>query len=121
MSRRKKRASVLPWFSAQWDTAGEHYIQIADSLVQSKKFQSLRDSSKILYFCLGTEARGKRTVKLSRKQAEKKYGIKPATYSRSKNELIEEGLIRIVPDTGRYETNCFEFLLDWKNKNHVSD
>lgn len=67
------------------------------------------------------ESGGSKLAKLSRSQAEKKYGIKPATYIRGKNELIAKGFIRIAENTGRYETNCFEFIDDWKSKNLVSD
>lgn len=116
-----ENCKILPWLSANHPPSDKRFIQIGNSLLLSKKYQALHDTSRTLYECLAMESGGKRFVKLSRRQAEKKYGIKEATYTRAKKELIEKGFIRIKDNTGRYETNCFEFIDDWKNKNPVSD
>ncbi len=73
----------------------------------------------MLYICLAMESGGKPFAKLSRGNA-KKYGFSPATYSRAVKQLIQAGFVKIAEDTGRYETNRFEFTNDWKSKSPVS-
>ena len=116
-----ENCKIKPWLSAKRPPSEKRFTQVGNSLLLDKKFQSLLDSSKNLYLCLAMESGGSKFVKLSRQQAKKRYGIAPATYSRCKRELIEKGFIRIAENTGRYETNCFEFIDDWLSKNLVSD
>ena len=121
MPRRKaaQHVNIRPWLSARQDCTEGRFIQVGNSLLLSKSFQALSTSAQMLYICLAMESGGKPVAKLSRSNA-KKYGFSPATYSRAAKQLIEAGFVKIAEDTGRYESNKFQFVNDWKSKTPVS-
>ena len=117
MPRKKAayQADIRPWLSARNDCREGRFLQIGNSLLLSRAFQNLTANARFLYLCLAMEAGGKRDVIISRSHAQK-YGVKQSTFSRSIKELSESGFIRIDESRGRYETNRFEFISDWKIK-----
>ena len=120
MPRRKtaQQAEIRPWLSARADCREGRFLQLGNSLLLSRHFQKLSANAQILYLCLAMEAGGKREVIISRSHAQK-YGIAQTTFSRAIKQLSDAGFIRIDQTRGRYETNRFEFISDWKNKNPV--
>lgn len=121
MPRRKaaQHVNIKPWLSARSDCSEGRFVQIGNTLLLSKSFQELSTSAQMLYICLAMESGGKPFAKLSRGNA-KKYGFSPATYSRAVKQLIQAGFVKIAEDTGRYESNKFQFINDWKSKTPVS-
>lgn len=91
-------------------------MQVGNSLLLSKEFQSLHAGAAHLYLCMAMEAGGKREFTFPAASATK-YGIALNSFDRFKKELINSGFIRIK-DSGRTtrEKNIYEFLFDWKAK-----
>lgn len=91
-------------------------MQVGNSLLLSKEFQSLHAGAQSLYLCMAMEAGGKREFTFPAKAATK-YGIAENSFSRFKKELIASGFIR-VKASGRTtrEKNIYEFVFGWKER-----
>lgn len=116
MPRKKtaKNVVMVPWLSANWSREEGRFIQVGNSLLLSKVWHSLDGNSKHLYLCMAMESGGKPFVTLSRKSAQRKYGVSPSTYSRAIKQLIEKKFVKLDENIGRYESNKFWFINDWK-------
>jgi len=92
------------------------YIQLGDSVLQSKAFQSLSASTRFVYLCLASAAKQKPTVQISHGNMKRFYGISGTTFDRAIAQLQEAGFVKIVLDEDRsqYVTNTYRFVSDWK-------
>lgn len=116
MPRRKsaEKCKILPWLSGNADCTDKRFLQVGNSLLFNKRFQSLKDSTKMFFLCLAMESGGNREVELSSRKAAK-YGFCRSTVVRCTKELIEKGFIeRINPDELQFATSKYKFLFDWK-------
>ncbi len=119
MPRRKaaQHVPIKPWLSAKQDNREGRFIQIGNSLLLSKEFQSLNGTAKHLYFCMAMEAGLYNQVKFTHSAA-KKYGISSTSFERAVKELIEGQYIELVTDGSGYRPqfapNVYRFVFDWK-------
>ena len=113
--RAAKSRQLSPWLTANLDGKDGRFIQVGNSLVLSKVFQSLSANARYLYLCLAMESGGKQTVRFSHGTA-KKYGIPSTTFDRAIKELRTRSFITLIEDEERsqFKTNEFRFAADWK-------
>ena len=115
--RAAKNVPLKAWLSANADCRDGRFIQIGNSLLLSKSFQSLTASSQLAYLALCMEAGGRSTVKLSHSGA-KKYGLSSTTFDRCMKQLREKGFVDMLEDDNRaqFATNVYRFSSRWKGK-----
>ena len=107
MSRKKHqtvRDDKLPFYLKDGASAGGRFIQVANSLMLSRRFQALTPNARWVYFSLAMEHSAART----------KYGITKSGYDSAVRQLKENGFIKLVDGLGRLESNRFEFIRDWQ-------
>ena len=83
MSRKKHqtvRDDKLPFYLKDGASAGGRFIQVANSLMLSRRFQALTPNARWVYFSLAMEAGGRKEVTLSHSAARTKYGITKSGY-----------------------------------------
>ena len=118
MGRRKTKKNIplKGWMSARHDCQDGRFIQIGNSLLLDKKYQTLTGGAKHLYICMAMESGGARTFEFSHGSA-KKYGIASSTFERNTKELIDQGFICLEesPERGQYAKNVFTFSFAWKD------
>ena len=56
----KSKVELVPWMSASPDNVEKRFIQVGNSLLFNKEFQSLGAGSQMLYLCMSMESAGKR-------------------------------------------------------------
>ncbi len=123
MSRKKHltvRDDNIPFYLKDGASAGGRFIQVANSLMLSRRFQALTPNARWMYFCLSMEAGGRKEVTLSHSAAGK-YGITKSGYDSAVRQLKEGGFIRLVDGLGRLESNRFEFVRDWQTRPPLTD
>ena len=124
MSRRKHqtvRDDKLPFYLKDGASAGGRFIQVANSLMLSRRFQALTPNARWVYFSLAMEAGGRKEVTLSHSAARTKYGITKSGYDSAVRQLKENGFIKLVDGLGRLESNRFEFIRDWQLRTADAD
>ncbi len=87
-----KRSALLPWLSARPDGKDGRFIQVGNSLLLSKRFQSLSRGAQHLYLCMAMESGGRREF-IFPLSAAKKYGISSTCLRRQIGELKSEGFL----------------------------
>jgi len=114
MSRYKSsKPGLLPWLSAKADGKEKRFIQIGNTLLLSKEFQTLGTGTQYLYFCMAMESGGKRQF-IFPQSAAKKYGITPSSLRRHVKELEEGGFLVVHSMQNLRIPNEYEFSLCWK-------
>lgn len=108
-----KKNSISPWLSARPDNREGRFIQLGNSLLLSKDFQTLDVGARYLYFCMAMESGGRREF-LFPESAAKKYGLAPSSFRRYLKELASRRLIRIESMKNLRQPNRYAFVSDWK-------
>lgn len=115
MARRSKDLILKPWESAHGDNKEKRAIWVGNSLILSKALQALDYSTRWTYFSMCMEAAGNRRFQFTQSAA-KKYGIKPATFRRAVNQLIEAGFIQRESGWNVRQPNDYMFAFGWKER-----
>lgn len=89
-----KKTALLPWLSAKPDGKDKRFIQVGNSLLLSKRFQSLSCGAQHLYLCMAMESGGRRDFLFPLSSA-KKYGISSTCLRRRINELKQAEFLRV--------------------------
>ena len=113
MSRRKSGGTMLPWMSAKADGREKRFLQVGNSLLLSKKFQSLGAGARLLYLCMAMESGGRRTFLLPRTAA-KKYGVPSTSLRRYIKQLADGGFIKVSSNKNLRKPNVYEFSSAWR-------
>lgn len=113
MSRRKSGGTMLPWMSAKADGREKRFLQVGNSLLLSKKFQSLGTGARLLYLCMAMESGGRRTFLLPRTAA-KKYGVPSTSLRRYIRQLADGGFIKVTSYKNLRKPNVYEFSSAWR-------
>lgn len=113
MSKRKSHPAIAPWLSARPDEREKRFIQVGNSLLLSKAFQSLGAGSRYLYFCMAMESGGRRHF-LFPQAAAKKYGIASTSLRAHIRELAEQGFLTVHSMKNLRRPNEYAFSLEWK-------
>ena len=114
MSKKSKtKVELVPWMSARPDNVEKRFIQVGNSLLFNKEFQSLGAGSQMLYLCMSMESAGKRRF-IFPQAAAKKYKITPSSLRRHVDELEAKGFIKVYSGKATREPNLYEFCYDWK-------
>ena len=113
MSRRKSGGTMLPWMSAKADGREKRFLQVGNSLLLSKKFQSLGTGARLLYLCMAMESGGRRTFLLPRTAA-KKYGVPSTSLRRYIKQLADGGFIKVTSNKNLRKPNVYEFSSAWR-------
>lgn len=116
-SRSAQKCKIKWYLSRKLDCKEGRFIQLGNSLLLSKEYQSMSWTAKHLYICLAMEAGGKDQTEFSHSAA-KKYGFPSSTFDRAIRELQENGFILLVLDEARsqFKTNVYRFCHSWKSK-----
>jgi hypothetical protein len=109
----KTKVELVPWMSARPDNVENRFIQVGNSLLFNKEFQSLGAGSQMLYLCMSMESAGKRKFVFPQAAA-KKYKISPSSLRRHVDELEAKGFIKVYSGKATREPNLYEFCYDWK-------
>lgn len=113
MSRRKSGGTMLPWMSAKADGREKRFLQVGNSLLLSKKFQSLGTGARLLYLCMAMESGGRHTFLLPRTAA-KKYGVPSTSLRRYIKQLADGGFIKVTSCKNLRKPNVYEFSSAWR-------
>ena len=113
MSRRKSGGTMLPWMSAKADGREKRFLQVGNSLLLSKKFQSLGTGARLLYLCMAMESGGRRTFLLPR-MAAKKYGVPSTSLRRYISQLADGGFIKVSSNKNLRKPNVYAFSSAWR-------
>ena len=113
MSRRRKKNYIPPWLSARLDDFEKRFIQVGDTLLFNRTFQSLKANTKHLYFCMAMESAGHREFKFTLHTA-KKYGFSPSTFRRCVKELVDNRFIEYQSGANTRTANRYRFTFEWK-------
>lgn len=113
----KAKVELVPWMSANPDNTEKRFIQVGNTLLFHKTFQSLGAGSKMLYFCMAMESGGKRRF-IFPQAAAKKYDITPSSLRRHVDELEAKGFIKVYSGKPTREPNRYEFCSTWKLPPH---
>jgi len=105
-----KRSALLPWLSARPDGKDGRFIQVGNSLLLSKRFQSLSRGAQHLYLCMAMESGGRREF-IFPLSAAKKYGISPSGLRRYSSELTQFGFLSFVSMKSLRAPNVYRFSL----------
>ncbi len=113
--RAAKNRALRPWASANLDCKDGRFIQVGNSLLLSKTFQSLKPTARNLYFTMMMESAGKPSFKYSHGTA-KKYGFPPTSFDRAIKELKERGFVELIQDDehAQFKANEYKFISNWK-------
>lgn len=111
--KHKTKIELVPWLSAKPDNVEKRFIQVGNTLLFNKDFQSLGAGSRMLYFCMAMESAGKRRF-IFPQAAAKKYKITPSSLRRHVDELEAKGFIKVYSGKITREPNLYEFCCDWK-------
>ena len=109
----KTKVELVAWMSAMPDNVEKRFIQVGNTLLFNKEFQSLGTGSKTLYFCMAMESAGKRRFTFPQAAA-KKYGITPSSLRRHVDELEAKKFIKVYSGKATRDPNLYEFCYDWK-------
>lgn len=125
---RKRRFSgesdLKPWLTnkAPGSKTNGRFIQVGNSLLMNKRFQSLSTGAKYLYFCMAMEAGTKNDFAFSKGTATRKYGIAQTSFERYRRELENAGFISLLtslPDSepkAQFAANRFRFSFEkWRD------
>lgn len=104
---------MLPWMSAKADGREKRFLQVGNSLLLSKKFQSLGTGARLLYLCMAMESGGRRTFLLPRTAA-KKYGVPSTSLRRYIKQLADGGFIKVSSNKNLRKPNVYEFSSAWR-------
>ena len=117
MGRRKaaQNCVLLPWASARADCREGRFLQIGNSLLLAKSFQTMSAGARVLYLCMMMEAGGKKRFQFPLKAANK-YGFASASFRRYVNELISAGVIARDSGANVRQPNVYEFTYGWKQE-----
>lgn len=89
-------------------------MQVGNTLLLSKEFQSLSAGAQMLYLCACMESGGRRQFTLPAR-ALKKYGISERSGRRHIAELVEKGFLTCTCSGRITRTDSqYEFSLSWK-------
>lgn len=115
MGRRKaaQNCSISPWLSAKQDCKEGRYIQVGNTLMLSKTFQTLSNGAKWLYLCMTLESGGHREFTFPQTAA-KKYGMNPRSFWRYVDELVEQKFVKRLSNANLRKANDYEFITEWK-------
>ena len=113
MSRSKSRGELLPWLSAKQDCREKRFLQIGNSLLLDKRWQSLTHGAKCLYICMAMEAGGKRYFTFP-ESASRKYGLKHSSFWNYVSELEERQFIERSSMKNLRKDNEYKFSLGWR-------
>ena len=91
----KSKVELVPWMSARPDNVEKRFIQVGNTLLFNKVFQSLGSGSQMLYLCMSMESAGKRRF-IFPQAAAKKYKITPSSLRRHVDELEAKGFIKVL-------------------------
>ena len=119
MSRRRKKNNIPPWLSARLDNFEKRFIQVGNTLLFNRTFQSLKANTKHLYFCMAMESGGRRQF-IFPQSAAKKYGITPSSLRRHVKELEEAGFLKVCSLQNLRQPNEYEFSLRWKEPSRTA-
>ena len=111
----KKKKALLPWLSAKSDGKDGRFIQIGNSLLLSKTFQTLSPGAQHLYFCMAMESGGRQDFKFPLAVA-KKYGIASTSLRRYITELAAGGYVTVQSNKNLRIANDYRFSIAWKNR-----
>ena len=111
--KHKNKVELVPWMSARPDNVEKRFIQVGNTLLFNKVFQSLGAGSQKLYLCMAMESGGKRDFTFPQKAAEK-YGIKPSSLWRHIKELEAGKFIKVYSGKPTREPNKYEYCPQWK-------
>lgn len=125
---RKRRFSgesdLKPWLTnkAPGSKTNGRFIQVGNSLLMNKRFQTLSTGAKYLYFCMAMEAGAKNDFAFSKGVAARKYGIAMTSFERHRRELENTGFISLLnslPDSepkAQFAANRFRFSFEkWRD------
>lgn len=125
---RKRRFSgesdLKPWLTnkAPGSKTNGRFIQVGNSLLMNKRFQTLSTGAKYLYFCMAMEAGAKNDFAFSKGVAARKYGIAMTSFERHRRELENAGFISLLnslPDSepkAQFAANRFRFSFEkWRD------
>ena len=113
MSRRRKAPAISPWLSARADNVEKRFIQVGDTLLMDKTFQSLSSGAKTLYYCMAMECGGKREFLFPRVCA-LKYGFAEKSFRRYITELEARGFLIRRSMKNLRRPNEYSFSFVWK-------
>lgn len=116
MARHKANFTLSPWLSARADNKEKRFIQVGDSLLFSKAYQSLSSGAVRLYFAMAMEASGKIEFQFPLSVA-KKHGFSQASFRRYITELEKSKFITINSGRTTREPNIYRFSFLWKLDN----
>ena len=105
-----KKTALLPWLSAKPDGKDRRFIQVGNSLLLSKRFQSLSAGARWLYLSMAMESGGRREFIFPLSSA-KKYGISSTCLRRQIAELKASGLLQVDCMRCIREPNVYRFYL----------
>lgn len=91
-------------------------MQVGNSLLLSKEFQTLTSGARLLYLYMTMESGGKREFTFTHGTG-KKYGVAPSSYDRYVKELQARKFIERLEDTDiapQYAPGKYRFCFDWK-------
>lgn len=125
---RKRRFSgesdLKPWLTnkAPGGKTNGRFIQVGNSLLMNKHFQTLSAGAKYLYLCMAMESGGKSNFAFSKGTATRKYGIAQTSFERHRKELENAGFICCLNDLldaeigSRFAANRFRFSFEkWRD------
>lgn len=93
---------------------GNHYIRLANSLINCRAFRDLSANAQLLYLRMCLYARGNFSFTYPRKEHSK--DMTQATFEKCKEELIQKGFIKLERSGKCTRTNnVYSFCYDWKN------
>ncbi len=110
---RRKNPTISPWLSARTDNRERRFIQAGNTLLLSKKFQSVGTGAQYLYLCMAMESAGHKKFCFP-ESAAKKYGIASTTLWRHIKQLETAQLILVYSRKNLRKPNIYEFSYEWK-------
>lgn len=109
-----QNCTILPWLSAKGDNREKRFIQLGNTFLLSKAFQTLSAGARYSYLCMAMEAAGRREFEFPRTSA-LKFGIGNSALRRHVDELTSAGFLEIVAaNKNLRKPNRYRFALDWK-------
>lgn len=108
-----KKSTIAPWLSARADNREGRFIQVGNSLLLGRDFQSLSAGARFLYFCMAMESGGRREFLFPESSA-KKYGIPSSSFRRYIRELSSRGFLHVSSMKNLRQPNRYAFSYDWK-------
>lgn len=109
-----KKTALLPWLSAKPDGKDRRFIQVGNSLLLSKRFQSLSAGARWLYLSMAMESGGRREFIFPLSSA-KKYGISPSGLRRYSAELSTAGYLSFISMKSLRAPNVYRFDFAWES------